>query len=127
MDVDPEVASRGSGEAHRRAGVEVLGGRRRGALGQRVGRVAGQGQLGQEDDRGAGLGRRADAVPERLDEGRWIVDPLVLDEADPHGGRVGLVDSGKGLWDAIGLEKLHSRKYANTRAPGPSVSRRTAR
>ena len=36
---------------------------------------------------GAGLGGRADAVAEGLDEGRGVVDPLVLHEADAHGRR----------------------------------------
>ena len=56
---------------------------------------------------------------ERLDERRGIVDPLVLHEADPHGCRLGLLDAGEGLRDAIGLEELHSRKYAPTGAHGP--------
>jgi hypothetical protein len=112
VDVDAEVAGRLAREAHRRAGLEVLGDGVRGALRQRVGRVPRQRQLGEEDDHGACVGRRADAVAQQLDERVRVVDPRVLDEPDPHRRLVGIVDAGEGLGDAGGLDELHSVQYA---------------
>jgi hypothetical protein len=121
VHVHAEVGRSRAGEADGRAGVEVLRDLGRCALRKGVRRVARQRQLGQEDDPGARLGRRADAVTERLDERRRVVAPGVLHEADPDGSVLGCVDAGEGLEDGFGLNEFHAAQYANTRGIGPEV------
>ena len=78
-------------------------------VGQRVGGVARQRELGEEDDAGPGVGGRADAVEQGRAQPVGVLVPGVLDEADPDGRRGGLVDTGEGRGHPSGGDQAHGR------------------
>ena len=73
---------RGEGEGG--SGVQILGGASGVLAARHIGRVAAQGQLGQEDHLGAELGGPlADGIGQLVAQPLCVVVPVVLHDADP--------------------------------------------